>query len=63
MSAATMDMDKMVAVVTLEATEDVLRACKGRVQLNQKASKVVLEGIQQFLNKQVSILVTLVTPC
>jgi hypothetical protein len=51
-SAATLDMEKLVAIVTLEATDNILRACKGRVQLEPKTAKVMLEGIQQFLKRQ-----------
>ena len=54
MAAATTEGDQTAAFASLEALEVILRACKGKPQIEGKTTKELLQGIQDFLTKQVT---------
>ena len=54
MASATTETDQTTAFAFLEALEGVLRACKGKSQMDGKTTKELLQGIQDFLTKQVT---------
>ena len=54
MASATTETDQTTAFAFLEALEGILRACKRKPQMDGKTTKELLQGIQDFLTKQVT---------
>ena len=57
MASARTDSEKTGALASLEALDDLLRALKGKLEIQPKCCKSILEGIQEFLTKQVNVFV------